>query len=100
MVSYPSHFHNLSDLVWWLSHFVYRSGHSGRQGEILGRTAAIKAFAFGMIAFAGGGMQTFDESVPLIASFLLMTVCWLLFQTQIPKTAFQGVGSRWQVAKA
>jgi hypothetical protein len=29
------------------------------KGEILGVTAAIKAFAFGTIAFAGGGMQTF-----------------------------------------
>ena len=35
------------------------------KGETLGVTASIKAFAFGMIAFAGGGMQTFDESVPL-----------------------------------
>jgi MFS transporter, DHA1 family, tetracycline resistance protein len=72
----------------------------GAKGEIFGVTAAIKAFAFGMIAFAGGGMQTLDESVPMIASFLLMTVSWILFQTQIPKTAIQGVESRWRVAKA
>jgi MFS transporter, DHA1 family, tetracycline resistance protein len=70
------------------------------KGEIFGVTAAIKAFAFGMIAFAGGGMQTFDESVPLIASSLLMAVSWIIFQTQIPKTAIQDIGSRLRVAKA
>jgi MFS transporter, DHA1 family, tetracycline resistance protein len=70
------------------------------KGEILGVTAAIKAFAFGIIAFAGGGMQTVDESVPIIASFLLMTFSWIVFQTRIPKTAIQEVGSRLRVAKA
>jgi MFS family permease len=70
------------------------------KGEIFGVTTAIKAFAFGMIAFAGGGMQTFDESVPLIASSLLMAVSWIIFQTQRPKTAIQEVGSRLRVAKA
>ena len=70
------------------------------KGEIFGVTAAIKAFAFGMIAFAGGGMQTFDESVPLIASSLLMAVSWIIFQTQRPKTAIQDIGSRLRVAKA
>jgi MFS transporter, DHA1 family, tetracycline resistance protein len=70
------------------------------KGEIFGVTAAIKAFAFGMIAFAGGGMQTFDESVPLIASSLLMAVSWIIFQTQRPKRAIQDIESRLRVAKA
>jgi DHA1 family tetracycline resistance protein-like MFS transporter len=70
------------------------------KGEILGVTVAIKAFAFGMIAFAGGGMQTFDESVPLIASSLLMISSWIVFQTQKPQTAIQEVGSQVRVAKA
>jgi MFS transporter, DHA1 family, tetracycline resistance protein len=70
------------------------------KGEIFGVTAAIKAFAFGMIAFAGGGMQTFDESVPLIASSLLMAVSWIIFQSQRPKPAIEEVGSRLRVAKA
>ena len=70
------------------------------KGEMLGVTAAIKAFAFSMIAFAGGGMQTFDESVPLIASSLLMIGSWIVFQTHKPQTAIQEVGSRLRVAKA
>jgi predicted MFS family arabinose efflux permease len=70
------------------------------KGEILGLTVAIKAFAFGIIAFAGGGMQTFDESVPLIASFLLMTVSWIVFQTQRPKTAVEELESQLRIAKA
>jgi MFS transporter, DHA1 family, tetracycline resistance protein len=70
------------------------------KGEIFGLTAAIKAFGLGIIAFTGGGMQTLDESVPLIASFLLMTVGWIVFKTQIPKTAIQEVGSPLRVAKA
>ena len=69
------------------------------KGEIFGVTAAIKAFAFGMIAFAGGGMQTFDESVPLIASSLLMAVSWIIFQTQRPKTAIEELEPQLRVAK-
>ena len=64
------------------------------KGEIVGVTAAINAFAFGMISFVGGGMQTFDETVPLIASSLLMTVSWIVFQIRKPKTAPQEIGSR------
>jgi DHA1 family tetracycline resistance protein-like MFS transporter len=75
-------------------------GSQDTRGELFGVTASIKAFAFGVIAFAGGGMQTFDESVPLIASSLLMAVSWILFQTQRPKTAIEEVGSRLRVAKA
>jgi hypothetical protein len=52
-----------------------------------------------MIAFAGGGMQTFDESVPLIASFLLMTVSWIIFHAQRPKTAIEEFEARLRVAK-
>ena len=55
-----------------------------------------------MISFIGGGMQTFDETVPLIASFLLMTVSWIVFQTQKPQTTTLEVGSpasRLHVAK-
>jgi MFS transporter, DHA1 family, tetracycline resistance protein len=70
------------------------------KGEILGVTASIKAFAFGLIAFAGGGMQTFDESVPLIASSLLMAVGWIIFQTQRPNAALEELESRLRVAKA
>jgi MFS transporter, DHA1 family, tetracycline resistance protein len=70
------------------------------KGEILGVTVAIKAFAFGVIAFAGGGMQTFDESVPLIASSLLMIGSWIVFQTHKPQTAIQELGSQVRVAKA
>jgi MFS transporter, DHA1 family, tetracycline resistance protein len=70
------------------------------KGEILGVTTAIKAFAFGLIAFAGGGMQTFDESVPLIASSLLMTASWIIFQAQKPKTAIEELELRLRVAKA
>ena len=69
------------------------------KGEILGVTAAIKAFAFGMIAFAGGGMQTFDESVPLIASSLLMTVSWIIFQIRDAKPAIEELESQLRVAK-
>ena len=70
------------------------------KGETLGVTASIKAFAFGMIAFAGGGMQTFDESVPLIASSLLMAVSWIIFQTHRPNAALEELESRLRVAKA
>ena len=69
------------------------------KGEIFGVTAAIKAFAFGMIGFAGGGMQTFDESVPLIASGLLMTVSWIIFQSQRPKTAIEELEPQLRIAK-
>jgi MFS transporter, DHA1 family, tetracycline resistance protein len=70
------------------------------KGEIFGITASIKAFAFGVIAFAGGGMQTLDESVPLIASFLLMTVSWVILQTRRLKPAIEELGSPLRVAKA
>jgi hypothetical protein len=59
----------------------------------LGVTAAVKAFAFSTIAFAGGGMQTFDESVPLLASSLLMAISWIIFQTQIPKEIIRAAAS-------
>ena len=65
-------------------------------------TTGISVFllvAFGMIAFAGGGMQAFDESVPLIAASLLMTVSWIIFQAQRPKTVILELEARLRVAK-
>ena len=56
------------------------------KGEIMGITAAINAFSFGVISFLGGGMQTFSVEIPLIASFVLMAASWILFQTQKPQT--------------
>lgn len=56
------------------------------KGEIMGITAAINAFSFGIISFLGGGMQTFSVEIPLIASFVLMAASWILFQTQKPQT--------------
>jgi hypothetical protein len=36
----------------------------------------------------------------LLASSLLMTISWVIFQTQRPKTAIEEVGSRLGAAKA
>lgn len=39
------------------------------------------------------------ESVPLIASSLLMAVSWIIFQTQRPKTAIEELEPQLRVAK-
>lgn len=48
------------------------------KGEIMGITAAINAFAFGLISFVGGGLTAIEERVPLIVSFVLMFLSWVV----------------------
>ena len=50
------------------------------KGEIMGIATAINAFSFGIISFLRGAMQTFDEQLPLIASFILMILDWSVFK--------------------
>jgi len=52
------------------------------KGEIMGITAAINAFAFGTISFAGGGLQAIDEKAPLIVSFVLMFLSWVFLEVR------------------
>jgi MFS transporter, DHA1 family, tetracycline resistance protein len=52
------------------------------KGEIMGITAAINAFAFGMISFVGGGLQAIDEKAPLIVSFVLMFLSWVVLEVR------------------
>jgi MFS transporter, DHA1 family, tetracycline resistance protein len=52
------------------------------QGEIMGITAAINAFAFGTISFVGGGLQAIDEKTPLIVSFGLMFLSWVVLEVR------------------
>ena len=52
------------------------------KGEIMGITAAINAFAFGTISFAGGGLQAIDEKTPLIVSFVLMFLSWVFLEVR------------------
>jgi MFS transporter, DHA1 family, tetracycline resistance protein len=61
------------------------------KGEIMGITAAINAFAFGMISFAGGGLQAIDEKTPLIVSFVLMFLSWVVLEVR--KSRASRVGS-------
>lgn len=55
------------------------------KGEIMGITAAINAFAFGIVSFIGGALQSISVEIPLVASFLLMATSWLLFRTKKPQ---------------
>jgi MFS transporter, DHA1 family, tetracycline resistance protein len=52
------------------------------KGEIMGITAAINAFAFGTISIVGGGLQAIDEKTPLIVSFLLMFLSWVVLEVR------------------
>jgi MFS transporter, DHA1 family, tetracycline resistance protein len=52
------------------------------KGEIMGITAAINAFSFGIISFLGGAIEGFDASAPLVVSTILMTASWLVFSLQ------------------
>jgi MFS transporter, DHA1 family, tetracycline resistance protein len=52
------------------------------KGEIMGITAAINAFAFGTISFVGGGLQAIDEKMPLIVSFVLMFLSWVVLEVR------------------
>jgi DHA1 family tetracycline resistance protein-like MFS transporter len=56
------------------------------KGEIMGITAAINAFAFGTISFIGGGLAAIAETVPLIVSFTLMILSWLVLWIRKPQT--------------
>jgi MFS transporter, DHA1 family, tetracycline resistance protein len=70
------------------------------KGEIMGITAAINAFAFGTISFIGGGLQAIEEKVPLIASFVLMFLSWVVLKVRRPQAAIAGApGSPASVAK-
>ena len=55
------------------------------KGEIMGITAAINAFAFGLVSMMGGASQTIRVEVPLVASFLLMTASWIVFRIKKPQ---------------
>jgi hypothetical protein len=48
----------------------------------MGITAAINAFAFGTISFVGGGLQAIDEKTPLIVSFVLMFLSWVVLEVR------------------
>lgn len=66
----------------------------------MGITAAINAFAFGTISFIGGGLQAIEEKVPLIASFVLMFLSWVVLKVRRPQAAIAGApGSPASVAK-
>jgi DHA1 family tetracycline resistance protein-like MFS transporter len=52
------------------------------KGEIMGITAAINAFSFGAISFVGGGLQAIDEKTPLIVSFVLMFLSWVVLEVR------------------
>jgi len=52
------------------------------KGEIMGIAAAINAFSFGIISFLGGSLDSFLIGAPLILSVVLMTLSWIVFQTQ------------------
>jgi MFS transporter, DHA1 family, tetracycline resistance protein len=70
------------------------------KGEIMGITAAINAFAFGTISFIGGGLTAIDERLPMIVSFLLMFLSWVVLEIRRSKTAIAATsGSPSDVAK-
>ena len=70
------------------------------KGEIMGITAAINAFAFGTISFIGGGLQAIDEHVPLIVSFVLMFLSWVVLEVRRSRLAIPSAsGSQSDVAK-
>jgi hypothetical protein len=50
------------------------------KGEIMGITAAINAFAFGAISFIGGGLTAIEEKIPLIVSFVMMFLSWVVLE--------------------
>jgi MFS transporter, DHA1 family, tetracycline resistance protein len=60
------------------------------QGEIMGITAAINAFAFGAISFLGGGLQAIDEKTPLIVSFFLMFLSWAVLEVRRSRASRAG----------
>lgn len=68
------------------------------KGEIMGITAAINAFAFGTISFIGGGLQAIEEHVPLIVSFVLMFLSWVVLEIRRPRVAIAS-GPQPRVAK-
>ncbi len=55
------------------------------KGEIMGITAAINAFSFGMISFFGGLIEGLNIAASLIASVVLMTLSWFVFNIQKPQ---------------
>jgi MFS transporter, DHA1 family, tetracycline resistance protein len=63
------------------------------KGEIMGITAAINAFAFGTISFLGGGLQAIDEKVPLIVSFALMFLSWVVLEVRRSRAAIAGAST-------
>ena len=67
------------------------------KGEIMGITAAINAFAFGMISFVGGGLQAIDEKAPLIVSFVLMFLSWVVLEVR--RSGTKAAGGAESVAK-
>ena len=60
------------------------------KGEIMGIIAAINAFAFGMISFVGGGLQAIDEKTPLIVSFVLMFLSWVVLEVRRSRASRRG----------
>jgi MFS transporter, DHA1 family, tetracycline resistance protein len=62
------------------------------KGEIMGITAAINALAFGSISFLGGVIEGASAGAPIIASLVLMTLSWLVFSFQKPKTTTTQTG--------
>jgi hypothetical protein len=60
------------------------------KGEIMGITAAINAFAFGTISFVWGGLQAIDEKAPLIVSFVLMFLSWVLLEVRRSRASRTG----------
>jgi hypothetical protein len=66
----------------------------------MGITAAINAFAFGTISFIGGGLQAIEEHVPLIVSFVLMFLSWVVLEVRRPRVAIASAsGPQPRVAK-
>ena len=63
----------------------------------MGITAAINAFAFGMISFVGGGLQAIDEKAPLIVSFVLMFLSWVVLEVR--RSGTKAAGGAESVAK-
>ena len=72
------------------------------KGEIMGITAAINVFAFGTISFVWGGLQAIDEKAPLIVSFVLMFLSWVLLEVEDLARrgrALPNQGPRWSSRK-
>jgi MFS transporter, DHA1 family, tetracycline resistance protein len=62
------------------------------KGEIMGITAAINAFSFGIISFLGGAIEGVSGGAPIVAALALMTLSWFVFALQKPQPTIKQTG--------